>query len=74
MVGIQVQFCPRDSRTYEASIPLYLEGDTSKPYLAIEVHGIGQYPKLSFSSRECLLPPVPLGLRSTATFYVVNNG
>ena len=24
--------------------------------------------------RECLLPPVPLGLRSTSTFYVMNNG
>ena len=24
--------------------------------------------------RECLLPPVPLGLKSTSTFYVINNG
>lgn len=74
MVGVQVRFCPRDSRAYEATIPVYLDGDTSRPYLTIEVHGVGQYPRLTFDCRECLLPPVPLGLRSQATFHVVNNG
>ncbi|EFJ49198.1 hypothetical protein VOLCADRAFT_90100 [Volvox carteri f. nagariensis] len=74
MVGVQIRFCPRDSRTYEALIPVYLDGATDAPYLNIEVQGVGQYPRLSFDVRECLLPPVPLGLRSTATFFVVNNG
>lgn len=36
--------------------------------------GVGQYPRIAFDVRECLLPPVPLGLRSTATFFVINNG
>ncbi|GFR48568.1 hypothetical protein Agub_g10470, partial [Astrephomene gubernaculifera] len=74
MVGVQVRFCPRDSRTYEALIPVYLDGELEEPYLHIEVQGVGQYPRLTFDMRECLLPPVPLGLRSTATFYVLNNG
>ncbi|KAG2493472.1 hypothetical protein HYH03_008289 [Edaphochlamys debaryana] len=74
MVGVQLRFCPRDSRTYEALIPVYLDGDRDEPYLNIEVQGVGQYPRLAFDVRECLLPPVPLGLRSTAIFHVVNNG
>ncbi|GLI64998.1 hypothetical protein VaNZ11_008424 [Volvox africanus] len=74
MVGVQLRFCPRDSRAYEALIPVYLDDTTDEPYLHIEVQGVGQYPRLSFDMRECLLPPVPLGLRSTATFYVINNG
>ncbi len=30
--------------------------------------------RLTFDCRECLLPPVPLGMKSTATFYIINNG
>ncbi|KXZ50888.1 hypothetical protein GPECTOR_14g137 [Gonium pectorale] len=74
MVGVQLRFCPRDSRAYEALIPVYLDGNVEQPYLNVEVSGLGQYPRLSFDVRECLLPPVPLGLRTTATFYVINNG
>ncbi|PNW70067.1 hypothetical protein CHLRE_17g704300v5 [Chlamydomonas reinhardtii] len=74
MTTFQLRFCPRDARTYEALIPVYLDGDMDEPYLNIEVQGVGQYPRLAFDVRECLLPPVPLGLRSTTTFYVLNNG
>ncbi len=42
--------------------------------LACGPQGVGQYPRIAFDVRECLLPPVPLGLRSTATFFVINNG
>lgn len=37
MSGVTFRFCPRDGRAYESSVPLYLGGDMSKPYLTLEV-------------------------------------
>jgi hypothetical protein len=37
MRQLQVQFCPRDGRVYEAQLPIYLDGDTSEAYFTIEV-------------------------------------
>lgn len=74
MQSLQLRFCPRDSLCYEATIPIYLNGDTSKPYLIMEVTGQGQHPRLSFDVRECILPPVPLGMHTQATFHIINNG
>ncbi len=48
--------------------------NSSEPYTTLEVLGQGQFPRLSFDMRECVLPPVPLGMRSCATFRIVNNG
>jgi hypothetical protein len=61
MVGVEFTFCPRDSRAYDAQLPLYLNGDTSKPYLQLEVAGQGLHPRLGFDVRECVLPPVSGG-------------
>ncbi len=58
ILQITVQFTPRDGRSYETTVPLYLDGDLSKPYVMIEVVGAGQHPRLTFDVRECLLPPV----------------
>jgi hypothetical protein len=56
---VTVQFCPRDNKSYEAVIPLYLGADRSAgPYMSLEVAGQGQHPRLTFDVRECLLPPV----------------
>ena len=74
MVGVSVLFTPRDARAYEATIPVYLDGDLSAAYLSLEVTGAGQFPRLSFDQRECVLPPVPLGITSRATFSIINNG
>lgn len=74
MQPVQLRFCPRDALAYEAVIPIYVDDDMSKPYLQIEVNGAGQHPRLSFDVRECILPPVPLGMRTQATFFIVNNG
>ncbi|GAX74871.1 hypothetical protein CEUSTIGMA_g2317.t1 [Chlamydomonas eustigma] len=74
MVGVSLHFVPRDAQSYEATIPLYVDGDMSTPYFALEVQGSGEFPRLSFSSRECVLPPVPLGFTSRGTFKIVNQG
>jgi len=71
---IKVQFCPRDWKTYETRMPVYLGGDKTRPYMMLEITGQGQHPRLSFDVRECLLPPVPLGTKSWATFHIVNDG
>lgn len=59
MVGVTIQFCPRDGKAYEAVIPLYLAGEREQgPYMTLEVAGQGQHPRLTFDVREVLLPPV----------------
>ena len=65
MTTFQLRFCPRDARTYEALIPVYLDGDMDEPYLNIEVQGVGQYPRcgrLQTTARR-LVPCAGLGAR-----------
>ena len=45
-------------RGYEASIPLYVQGDTASPHLVLAARGIGRFPRLTFDAPEVLLPPV----------------
>jgi hypothetical protein len=46
------------ARAYEASVPVFIHGDTSKPHLSLELAGTGRFPRLTFDSPEVLLPPV----------------
>lgn len=66
-------FAPNDARLYECKIPAFL-GDATEPYIFMEAQGKGDYPRLTFDTRECVLPPVPLGITSHATFYIINMG
>lgn len=74
MVGATISFCPRDAKKYEVTVPVFVDGESSDAYLTLEIQGTGQYPRLSFDVRECVLPPVPLGVPSRATFTIINNG
>ena len=74
MIFFTVNFFPRDAKTYEATLPMYLDGDTSAPYMTFELVGAGQFPSLTFNLRECALPPVPLNTPAQGTLYIVNNG
>jgi hypothetical protein len=60
-IEIHAQFNPKDSRGYEAVIPLFVHGDLEKPHLLLELSGVGLYPKLAFDSSEVVLPPVGQG-------------
>lgn len=53
---------------------MYLDGDKSKAYLMIEFRGEGAEAKIYFDRREIILPCVPLGFPSKATFLVCHNG
>ncbi|DBA78771.1 TPA: putative protein fap47 [Trebouxia sp. C0004] len=71
---VKVKFSPKDSRIYEAKVPLFLGGNTAQPYYLVDVRGEGQYPRLKFDTKECIMPPVPLGFTSKAQFYVISQG
>ena len=71
---MKVKFSPKDSRVYEAKVPLYLGGNTGQAYYMVDVRGEGQYPRLTFDTKECIMPPVPLGFASKAQFYVISQG
>lgn len=44
------------------------------PDFELELRGSAIEAQLSFDTREVILPPVPLGVESRATFYVISNG
>lgn len=71
---VKVKFSPKDSRIYEAKVPLYLGDNMAQPYYLIDVRGEGLYPRLKFDTRECIMPPVPLGFASKAQFHVISQG
>ncbi|KAI8473771.1 MAG: hypothetical protein J3K34DRAFT_497953 [Monoraphidium minutum] len=72
--GVTLRFTPRDARPYEATIPIFIHGDTSAPHLVLELAGVGRFPRLTFETTEVVLPAVPLGVVSRAVFHVVNDG
>lgn len=54
---VKVQFCPRDWKTYETRLPVYLGGDKAKPYMMLEVRALPQFFVLTHEMRL----PVYLG-------------
>lgn len=71
---VRVSFLPGDSREYNAIVPLYLDGDKSRPYVELQLSGVGLFAQLTFDRREVVLPVTALGEVSTATFHVMNCG
>ena len=71
---ITVHFLPTEAKTCEVEVPLYLDDKRVKAYLELSVKGTGVFPKLSFNKPYVLLPTVPLGVKSKATFFVKNTG
>lgn len=70
---VRVTFNPLLPTEYDAKIPLYL-GDSTEPYLLMEIKGEGADAKIFFDRREIILPCVPLGIPAKATFTVGHNG
>ena len=71
---VKVSFWPDSPGEFEADMPIFLDGDTDRPYITLRLKGEGIYPKLSFDVDEVVLPPVPLGIPSRARFEVINTG
>ncbi len=71
---VKVSFLPFEAISYEAEMPIYLDGNRTRPYLMIQLKANGMYPKLKFSTDEVILPPVPLGIKSKTCFEIINQG
>ena len=72
--SVRITFNPLEPLEYMTKIPVYIDGDRSKPYLMIEFRGEGQEAKIYFDRREVILPCVPLGFQAKCTFVVCHNG
>ncbi|CAG9460495.1 unnamed protein product [Pedinophyceae sp. YPF-701] len=71
---LTVSFRPTEPGACPARVSLYVENDLDTRYLELHLGGVGTLPRLRFDIDELLLPPVPLGLKSTAQFFVINDG
>jgi len=68
LLEFAVRFTPMEAKVYEATLPVFLDGDASTPYLQLHLAGAGMLPRLTFDVTECVLPAVsccssPLSLR-----------
>ena len=70
---LTVKYCPRTDSDHKCNLHICLD-ESSVPYLVIPVRGSGDHPRLGFDRREVILPAVPLGFKTTATFFIRNQG
>lgn len=71
---VKISFIPEGPDTHGVVLPIYLDGNHERPYLELQLDGIGVYPRLRFDMEEFVLPPVPLGETAKGLFYVENQG
>lgn len=71
---VKIKFSPKDSIVYKATLPVFLGEGTDTPYYLIELEGQGKYPRLTFDTKEVIMPSVPLNFTSKATFFVISQG
>jgi len=72
-ITLSVKYCPRTDSENKCSLQVCLD-EFSVPYLVIPVRGSGVHPSLGFDRREVVFPTVPLGHKTTTTFFVINRG
>ncbi|KDO33411.1 hypothetical protein SPRG_02218 [Saprolegnia parasitica CBS 223.65] len=68
---VRASFLPLEAEAYTAEIPVLLD---DLPYLTLSLVGHGIHPHLSFSVPRVDLPPVPLGVASSTSFFVTSTG
>jgi hypothetical protein len=74
---MQILFQPRAAMDYKASAELSARLATEEEplrILTLEFCGTGRHPRLVFDCSHVVLPAVPLGVYSSRTFRVVNDG
>jgi hypothetical protein len=71
---LRVFFVPRTDGQYKASLCVLLDHNDDHPYFDVDVLGAGAFPSLSFDRREVLFPTAPVGVPTTVSFWVLNNG
>ncbi|OQR96965.1 hypothetical protein ACHHYP_12938 [Achlya hypogyna] len=68
---VRASFLPVEAELYQTAVPVLLD---DHPYLTLTLVGMGIHPHLSFSVPRVDLPPVPLGVASSASFFVTSTG
>jgi hypothetical protein len=73
---LRVTFQPQENANYCKRLGIFLKDqeDTTRPYLSLLCVGSGVYPCMSFNTECVILPPVPVGSVSRATFNIFNHG
>jgi hypothetical protein len=74
---MQILFQPRAAMDYNATAELSARFATEEEplrILTLELCGTGRHPRLVFDCSHVILPAVPLGVYSSRTFRVVNDG
>lgn len=80
---MKVIYVPRDTSSYSGTASLFLGhveeagrggGTASQELLVLELTGSGRQPRLKFDKSAVVLPAVPLNVRSTALFFIENDG
>lgn len=73
---VTISFAAAAAGAIDVSVPLFIDGGGGgeRPYLQLSLTATAVMPRLSFDRPELLLPVVPLGHTSRASFYVVNEG
>ena len=59
---------------YYSTVDLRLDNSTDKAYLQLELKGRASHPSLLFDRREVVLPIVPVGVKATTRFFIINKG
>lgn len=71
---VRFTFLPDDAKSYSCVLPLYLDDNRDRPYLLVTVKGTGIFPHLTFDRPEVIMPVVPLSVKSTCVFHIINTG
>jgi len=71
---VKVGFLPNAASQYLLKVPVYLNDDKETEYISCTLMGNGVLPRLRFDATEIILPPVPLGVKSSAVLLVQNDG
>ena len=74
MSTITVSFAATVEGIVDVAIPLYINGDESRPYLTPRFLANAVPPRLTFDRPELVLPTVPLNHTARASLYVHNEG
>jgi hypothetical protein len=71
---VKITFRPFAEAAYSALVALRLDRSTDKAYLELELKGRGSYPRLLFDRKDVVLPAVPIGVKSSTRFHILNKG
>lgn len=70
---VRISFNPDEAIEYYTELDVYLD-DFPQPYTKLVVKGLGAIPRVTFDKREIIMPIVPLGITSKASFSIINEG